>query len=145
MSESDLWARTRLHLGPHGRLKRVENPTDPGMPDVNYLLRRYPSMKPVCGWLELKHVPSWPARERTPLIIDKLTLHQVNWHTDWALAEGRSSTLLQVADDVLVLDHRLLAQVFARQHTRASLLASSPLVSHRTFPTAELIRWLTRT
>lgn len=145
MSEDALWTRTRNHLGPLGRLVRIETPTELGVPDICYLLRRYPKVDPVCGWLELKHVPEWPKRPGTVFRIDKLTLEQVNWHTHWALAGGRVSTLLQVANDLVVLDFRLLAQVFGGQHTRATLLASSPLVSPRIFPTAELVKWLTRT
>lgn len=149
MSEDALWSRTREHVGPLAeRLVRIETATELGVPDVCYLLRRYPAMKtmePVCGWLELKHVPEWPKRPGTIFRIDKLSLDQVNWHTHWALAGGRVSTLLQVADTLLVLDHRLLAQVFAGDHTRPTLLASAPLVSHRVFPTAELVKWLTRT
>lgn len=145
MSEDALWARTREHLGPLGRLVRVENPAGPGTPDVCYLLSRYPKVAPVCGWLELKHVPEWPKRPTTTFRIDKLSLDQVNWHTHWALAGGRVSTLLQVASDLIVMDFRLLAQVFGGAHTRSSLLASAPLVSPRLFPTAELVKWLTRT
>lgn len=145
MSEDALWARTRTHLGPLGRLVRVENPIDPGTPDVCYLLRRYPKVAPVCGWLELKHVPEWPKRPSTTFRIESLTLEQVNWQTHWALAGGRVSTLLQVAGDLLVLDHRRLAQVHALQHTRGSLLASAPVVAAKQFPTAELVKWLTRT
>lgn len=145
MSEDALWARTREHLGPLGLLKRVENPIDPGTPDVCYLLSRYPKVAPVCGWLELKHVPEWPKRPGTVFKIDSLTLDQVNWQTNWALAGGRVATLMQVGYDLLVMDFRLLAQVFGGAHTRSSLLASAPLVAPRTFPTAELVKWLTRT
>lgn len=149
MSEDALWSRTREHLGPLAcRLVRVENPIDPGTPDVCYLIRRYPAHKqtePICGWLELKHVPAWPVRAATTFKIASLTLEQVNWATNWALAGGRISALLQVANDLIVMDHRLLAQVFGGAHTRASLLASAPLVSPRVFPTAELVKWLTRT
>jgi hypothetical protein len=148
MSEDALWKRTREHLGPLGRLVRIESSTELGIPDICYLIRRYPAHKaiaPVCGWLELKHVPEWPKRPTTTFRIDKLTLDQVNWATHWALAGGRVSCLLQVATDLIVMDFRLLAQVFGGQHTRGSLLAASPLVSPRIFPTAELVKWLTRT
>lgn len=145
MSEAALWSRTRTHLGPHGRLVRVENRVDDGTPDVNYLLRRYPTVEAVCGWLELKHETAWPVRERTTFTIGSLNLDQVNWQTFWAMAGGRVWTLLQVADDLLLLDHRTLAQVWAKEHRKRSLLASATLVSARTFPTAGLIKCLTST
>lgn len=145
MSEANLWRRTDNNLGPHGKLVRVENPACPGTPDVNYLLRRYPALAPVCGWVELKFEEEWPRRAKSIFRISKLNLDQVNWHTSWALAGGRVSTLLQVDTTILVLDHRLLAQVWAGDHTRASLLAAAPLVSDKVFPTAGLVKWLTAT
>lgn len=53
--EQRLWAWLRPKLAPYGRVSRVENPLDPGMPDVSYCING------VEGWIELK-VATWPAR-----------------------------------------------------------------------------------
>lgn len=143
MTEANFWARARDHLSPFGKLVRVENPADPGTPDVCYLMRRYPTVPPVTGWLENKHVPDWPKRTATALIIDKLTREQVNWATAWACAGGRVFALLQVGRSVLLLDHRTLAQVFAREHTQTSLRAGALVVADGRFPTAEVVKCLT--
>jgi len=146
MSEPSLWQRTRDNLKPFGRLVRVENPIDPGTPDVCYCLRRLPTMpKGATGWIELKHVHKWPVRSATALVINELTREQVDWHTFWALAGGTSWCLLQVDRTILLLDHHAIAQVFARAHTRTSLSASAAVVSENVFPTAELVKCLTRT
>lgn len=44
----------------------VENPVKPGTPDVNFS----------DGWLELKVIEHWPAREDTVVHFDKLTQQQ---------------------------------------------------------------------
>ncbi len=140
---SQIWTRTREHLSPFGKLVRVENPADPGTPDVCYLLRRYPRVPPVCGWLELKLVPAWPARRSTPLVIDHLTREQVNWATSWALTGGRVFALVQVEHHVLLLDHRTLGQVFAREHTQTTLLYAALVRTEGVFPWAEILKRLT--
>lgn len=149
MSEAALWKRTREHLAPFGILKRVENPLDPGMPDVAYCLRGKPVSPTISGWLELKHVHEWPARPTTTLCIESLTKEQVDWATWWALAGGRVSALLQVGSHILLLDHHALGRIFAREATKDWLLGHAPLdqvplaVTGR-FPTKEVLQWLTR-
>jgi hypothetical protein len=146
MSEGNLWNRVRENLKPFGRLVRVENHIEAGTPDVCYCLRRLPTLaKGTTGWLELKHVPQWPARPQTPLSVDKLTREQCDWHTWWSLAGGTSFTLLQVHRTLLLLNHKTLAQVHNREHTQASLRFEAIFAVDNTFPTAELVKCLTAT
>ena len=149
MSEAALWKRTREHLAPFGRLERIENSVNTGTPDVAYCLRRKPLLPPVSGWLELKHVDEWPARPTTTLHVESLTKEQVDWATWWALAGGRVSALLQVGSYLLVLDHRALGRIFARDATKDWLLSHAPLdqvpfAGTGRFPTKEVLQWLTR-
>lgn len=53
MTEQQLFQRAKKALQP-GHIIRVENPLDPGMPDVNYCIEG------VEGWLELKMAISCP-------------------------------------------------------------------------------------
>lgn len=140
---SQIWARAHAALGPYGRLVRVENAAETGTPDVNYLLRRYPKVSPVCGWLELKLVPEWPARPTTTIKVDSLTREQVNWATSWALAGGRCFCLLQVGRTVMLLDHQTLGQLFAGAHRRTSLIDSALVSADGEFPAAAILKRLT--
>lgn len=54
-TESDFWADLRKDLPREAHTSRVENPTDPGTPDVSFCLSG------IEGWMELKartHIPS---------------------------------------------------------------------------------------
>lgn len=144
MSESNLWARTRARIGPFGRLARVENSCDLGTPDVAYCLGT-PRTRPASGWLELKHVPYWPARENTPLVIKKLTVHQVTWQEEWAKAGGRVFTLIQVEHDILLASVPTLRRIFERGLSKADLVGESLLFSRGGYPTGEVLKWLIKT
>jgi len=145
VSEPALWQRTKAHLSPYGKLVRLENPIDPGTPDVLYCIRRKPAMTPATGLLELKHVPEWPARYGTPLRVAELTKEQVDWHAAWEQAGGSVWTLLQVGRTVLLLSPTTTAQVYERRHTQWSLKhGGATIVSERIFPTVELVKCLSR-
>lgn len=72
----------------------VENPALPGTPDVNF----------VEGWIELKSIPAWPVRGKTPVRIDHWTPEQRVWHIRRSRAGGNSYVLLEsVASSNLLL------------------------------------------
>lgn len=70
----------------------VENPVDPGFPDVEY----------IGGTLELKAVDAWPKRADTPLRLDHYTLEQRIWHERRHHRGGRIHVLLQVGREFLL-------------------------------------------
>lgn len=73
--------------------RAVENPIDPGFPDVEY----------IGGLLELKEVDAWPVRPDTPLRIDHYTQEQRIWHERRAHHGGRIHVLLQVGSEYLLM------------------------------------------
>lgn len=70
----------------------VENPVDPGFPDVEY----------VGGLIELKSAPGWPARPDTLFRLDIYTQEQRVWHVRRARAGGRIHVLVQVGPEFLL-------------------------------------------
>ncbi len=95
--ESNLWKCVRGLLRPLGvHLVPVENPKWPGTPDCNWCY------KAVEGWMELKHVPKWPARDHTPLRLPHFTVQQKLWIENRYRARGRVHVFLQVDKDYLL-------------------------------------------
>ncbi len=91
MSEGDLWQWVRGQLVEAGAdFTRVENLLEVGTPDVTYCLPGG-----VEGWLELKHVHKWPAREGTRVRV-KFEPGQVPWLLDRAARGGRVRLLVRV-------------------------------------------------
>jgi hypothetical protein len=88
--ESQLWTVVRRTLLPYGILKRIENILEDGTPDVAYTLRG------VDGWLELKDLDAWPAREGTVVRLDHYTAAQRLWHRQWRGVGGRCHVLARV-------------------------------------------------
>lgn len=90
-SESLQWKKLRPHLVA-AKLDpvRVENPIHPGTPDVNL----------VCGWVELKSMPSWPVRAKSLLKISHFTAQQRVWlYRRWRFAPGSTYLLLEIRED----------------------------------------------
>jgi hypothetical protein len=82
----------------------VENPVDPGFPDVEY----------IGGLLELKEVDEWPARADTILRIEHYTQEQRIWHERRAHHGGRIHVLLQVGREYLLFKGAVAAQHLGR-------------------------------
>lgn len=98
MSEAKMWESIRPKLKEVDPV-RVENVVGIGTPDVNYNN----------GWIELKYLAKWPAREQTPVTIDHFTPQQRTWllrrhrkggnaflllkvgKTDWLLFDGETA------------------------------------------------------
>lgn len=138
-SERNLWTTTRRHLSPHGRLVRVESPlTEAGIPDVSYCLRGH------AGWLELKEVAEWPKRATTPLRIPNLELEQVIFMETWEWADGSAHLLLQIEREYLLLSSDVTRGVLERKLTRSDVTTRASAWGRNVFPTAAVVKALTR-
>lgn len=89
---------------------RVENPMQPGTPDVNTRL----------GWIELKFAVEWPPRGG-PLRLDHFTKQQRVWLTRRRRAGGNAKLLLKVGDSEWLLFDGTVAAVFLGYEPRERL------------------------
>lgn len=141
-AEGSLWGLVRRRIAPYGYVGRVENAVEAGWPDVCYCLR-VPARPPAAGWLELKHLAGWPAREGTPVNVRTLTLDQVRWAEGWTAAGGRTHLLLQAGRDYVLLDAEATRALFERELTRAHVLMRCAVSGLGRFPARELVAHLT--
>lgn len=114
MTEKAMWIR---HVKPAlARLDpvRVENPVNPGTPDVNYNL----------GWLELKFLREWPVRPETVVSVEHFTPQQRVWLLRRHKAGGRAFMLLQVEQDWLLFRGDVAATIVGHA-TRKQLIDAS--------------------
>ena len=82
----------------------VENPAQPGTPDVNY----------VEGWIELKKLNAWPRDGEAVVRVEHFTPQQRNWLKLRRMRGGRAWLLLQVKDEWLLFDGRTAADTLGR-------------------------------
>jgi hypothetical protein len=96
--ESGFWAEIKRAIG--GRnghdLRRIENSCETGTPDVEYCIDGQ------CGWIELKHIPTLPARDTTILRVDHFTGAQRAWALVRATCGGRTWVLLRAGDETFL-------------------------------------------
>lgn len=97
----------------------VENPVDPGFPDVEY----------IGGVLELKAVDEWPKRASTPLRLDHYTQEQRIWHERRHHCGGRIHVLLQVGPEFL-----LFRGMDAAKHLGESTRSALMVLATHTWP-----------
>lgn len=95
----------------------VENPCDPGFPDVEY----------IGGTLELKAVDAWPKRAGTPLRLEHYTQEQRIWQERRCARGGRCHVLLQVGREFLLF-HAASAAIHLGNLSREALY---DLATHR--------------
>jgi hypothetical protein len=116
----------------------VENPARPGTPDVNY----------VEGWIELKYLPSWPARATTPVKIKCFTPQQRVWLQRRCRRGGSAFFLVRVANDWLLFDGATAAKMIGVL-TKEEMFGFAILHCGTTLRTNDLIRvlktWSTKT
>lgn len=119
MSESTLRGRVVKMLEPWHAVA-VENPAFPGTPDVNYAE----------GWIELKWVRWWPAREDTIVEVDHYTPQQKVWSRLRWKAGGNMYLLLQVAQDYFLFTGDVAPKVVGKA-TRQELHDAAEYHWHR--------------
>lgn len=108
---------------------RVENPADPGTPDVSW----------VGGWVELKHLDAWPKRATTAVQIDHFTPQQRAWLIRRAEANGSVHLLLRVGREWLLFDGAAAARGIGNW-TRAEMCESQALAWWIKRPTWQLFQ-----
>lgn len=99
--EQLFWGRLRPKLiAADIYVERVENLVGSGKPDVDTLWRG--AYMPC----ELKAIPGWPARARTPVLGAKKGLRQsqLNWFLNWRRHNGRALIVVDVARSVFTFD-----------------------------------------
>ena len=89
-AEAALWRYLQPMLAAHGHFVRVENPIDPGTPDVNFCVNGQE------GWLELKALAAWPRRSTSPVGPRLVRPAQRVWWAKRVHQGGRVFVLLRV-------------------------------------------------
>lgn len=88
----------------------VENPVNPGTPDVNFIE----------GWIELKWLRRWP-RENSTVTIRHFTNQQRVWLRRRHFHGGRAWLLLQAGQEWLLFDGTTASQFVGRVSKRQLL------------------------
>lgn len=114
MSEQAMWDALRPKMRGLDPV-RVENPAEPGTPDVNY----------VEGWIELKFKEEWPKRPSTPLRVPHFTAQQRVWLVRRVLSGGKAFVLLKVGRSEWLLFRGDVAAKVLGHSTREELIAFS--------------------
>ena len=118
----------------------VENPAFPGTPDVQH----------IDGWLELKWLEKWPAREKTTVRLPHFTPQQRCWlmrrwvaNRDRGTNHGEAFLLLYVAEtkEHLLFSGEVAALRVAKDGTDRQLLCDLSLI--RTKDLQEIIDYVT--
>lgn len=140
--ESSLWDLVRGELSPFAHLERVENRVNEGTPDVNYCFNGERGE----GWLELKDIERWPARDDTIVRIEHVTEVQRAWWRARRAAGGAVFVLLRVHSP-----HRqyLLFEGYAASNClglvdRSGLISFAQIADGPAFPKLLIIKALTK-
>lgn len=131
MSEAGMWEAIRPRLKKLDPV-RIENVVGSGTPDVNYN----------DGWIELKYLDAWPARENTPVRIDHFTPQQKAWLVRRSNAGGKAWLLLKVGKTDWLLFDGMTAARFVGQITKQELYERAHAYSAHLPTFKELKQWL---
>jgi len=107
----------------------VENSVGPGTPDINY----------ADGWIELKWLRRWPARQDTVVRIDHYTPQQRVFAVKRRRVDGDCWMLLQVREQWLLFDGAVAAMVFNKA-TAKELFDAAELVFTNGLKDEELVK-----
>lgn len=141
-SEAALWGYIRPKLVRYGDLERVENIVGYGTPDVNYCL----TYRGVTGegWIELKELEKWPARDTDVFRVDHYTQQQRLWHMKrWTRGGGVFVVLrIKKTSEILVIPG-LAASRSLGKVSRVELLPLAANSVGAAFPSPLQLEWLT--
>lgn len=99
--EKSLWRTIQKNMKGRWEADRVENPANPGMPDVYFTLKKTGTM----GWIELKYAHEWPKRETTPLKLKHFTKQQRSFFRRHGEIGANLFILLQVDREYFLLNY----------------------------------------
>lgn len=136
-SEAALWRFLGDILRPLGHVIRVENVVGSGTPDVNYCINGAE------GWIELKHLPSWPKNKASVVRIPHKRLFKVQcaWLHARSVIGGRSWLFVQVGTDY-ILFNGTCALLIERGLTRAGWEAIATARWERSVDAIDLVKHL---
>jgi len=109
----------------------VENPCQPGTPDVNY----------VEGWIELKWLRAWPVNPETPVRLEHYTKQQKIWAYRRRRVGGQCWFLLQCGREWLLLDG-VDAAMHVNKATRQELIQVATAYFSDGLPADDLVTLL---
>ena len=138
MSEATQWKNVKSALSLVDPV-RVDNSAGPGTPDVNF--GGVVEGERIEGWLELKWIRNWPAREETPLRVDHFTPQQRIWLRRRWIRGGVALLLIQVGREWLLFDGLTAAKHLGHK-PRATLQNLALYVWSEGLNSGELIRCL---
>ena len=143
-TESQYWRdHVRPSLSSFGMIVRVENAARIGTPDVAYCLRPTKLSPAVSGWLELKSIPTLPARASTKLTVPHLTKEQVDWQIEWMVAGGRVFTLIRIEDRHVLVRPGVLKRLYQHELAVCDLLDLASVFAIGAFPAGRVLKCLT--
>lgn len=93
-SESSLWNTVRKNMKGRWEAERVENPASPGTLDVYYTMN-----SGIMGWVELKHVHTWPKRDSTIIRVKHFSPQQKSFLRRHGRVGGNVKVLIQIEKD----------------------------------------------
>lgn len=115
-AEGNLWARLRTNMvGKYWyEATRHEDKFAKGIADVSFC------QAGAAGWMELKHVSQWPARERTLVRIPHYSDEQKEFLEKKGKGMGNTWLFIQVESDFLLYDHK--AAQFLPDRTKTEMV-----------------------
>ena len=130
MRESDIRKKLVDALRPLDA-QAVENPINPGTPDIEF----------IGGWIEIKYIREWPAKDTTPVRIPHFTKQQRIWIANRRRLGGLVLIVLRVCDDWFLFDN---SHLDIDELTREQMLSSCYQSWHRIFVPAEFLEAVKR-
>lgn len=100
-AEANLWARLRTNMvGKYWcEATRHEDKFQRGIADISFC------QNGIGGWMELKHVSDYPARDKTPIRMPHYSIDQKEFLEKKGKCMGNTWLFIQIAGDFFLYDH----------------------------------------
>lgn len=143
--ESAYWPTVRDNLSPFGVLRRIENGVGDGDGDVLYCLTRpKPGSPSVTGFIELKALPTYPAKRITPIRPPHLSKEQVLFAEEWTAAGGRAWLLLRAPPWHFLFDSAAIRGLYRGEVLAMDGPAVAKAAGMGRFPMGPILKELTK-